>query len=54
MWTELFLENRDALLGRIGQFEKSLDALKELIAAGKGEALEERLRLVRERRAAMG
>jgi prephenate dehydrogenase len=54
MWTELFIENREALLKRIGQFERSLDALRDLIAAGKGEELEERLRAVRERRGAMG
>jgi prephenate dehydrogenase len=53
MWTELFLENRDALLDRIARFEGSLDALKSLIAAGGGEALERRLALVRDRRAAM-
>ncbi|MDR1058091.1 MAG: prephenate dehydrogenase [Treponema sp.] len=54
MWTELFIENREALLKRIGQFEWSLGALKDLIAAGKGGELEERLRAVRERRGAMG
>ena len=53
MWTELFIENREALLERIGQFEGSLDALKALISGANGAALERRLSLVRERRAAM-
>ncbi|GHV96632.1 prephenate dehydrogenase [Spirochaetia bacterium] len=53
MWTELFIENREALLERIEQFEESLDALKALISGGAAEELEKRLALVRERRAAM-
>jgi prephenate dehydrogenase len=53
MWTELFLENRNALLDRIARFEGSLEALKSLIAGGRGEALERRLGLIRDRRAAM-
>jgi len=53
MWTELFLENRGALLDRINQFEKSLDALKELIGGENAGELEKRLALVRERRAEM-
>jgi prephenate dehydrogenase len=53
MWAELFLENKTALLRRIEQFEASLDALKALIAEGRGEALEQRLDAVRERRSAM-
>jgi len=53
MWTELFMENRGALLDRIEQFEKSLDALKELIESGSADELEKRLALVRERRVEM-
>ena len=53
MWSELFIENRAALLGRIGQFENSLAALKALISGAETAALEQRLALVRERRAAM-
>jgi prephenate dehydrogenase len=53
MWTELFLENKTELLCRIEQFEDSLDALKGLIAGGQGEALEQRLGAVRDRRSAM-
>jgi prephenate dehydrogenase len=54
LWTELFLENRGELLRRIEQFEGSLDALKQRIAAGQREDLLESLGRVRERRAAMG
>jgi prephenate dehydrogenase len=53
MWTELFIENRAALLERIDQFEQSLDELKTLISGGKAAALEKRLAAVRVRRAAM-
>jgi prephenate dehydrogenase len=54
MWTELFIENRTELLARIGQFEESLDKLKRLIERGKEKTLEKNLRLIRERRMAMG
>ena len=53
MWTEIFIENRAALLARIEQFEKSLDDLKELIGGSQAEKLEKRLTLVRDRRTVM-
>jgi len=53
MWTELFMENRSALLSRINQFEKSLDELKLLIGSDNAEVLEKRLDAVRERRMEM-
>ena len=53
MWTELFIENREALLERIEQFEKSLDCLKELIGGTQAAELEKKLTLVRNRRTAM-
>ncbi|MDR1909095.1 MAG: prephenate dehydrogenase [Spirochaetaceae bacterium] len=53
MWTELFLENREALLDRIGQFEGSLGALKALIAGEDAGALGTWLARVRDRRAEM-
>ncbi|MDR2029443.1 MAG: prephenate dehydrogenase [Treponema sp.] len=54
LWTEIFLENRTALLRRITQFEESLDKIKELIAGKQKAQLEETLSIVRNRRAAMG
>jgi prephenate dehydrogenase len=53
MWTEIFIENRGALLERIEQFEKSLDELKALIGGAQAEKLEKMLALVRDRRTAM-
>jgi prephenate dehydrogenase len=53
MWTELFIENRAALLDRVEQFERSLDALKALIGGEEAAELEKRLAAVRVRRAAM-
>jgi prephenate dehydrogenase len=53
MWTEIFIENRTALLDRVEQFEKSLDALKELIGSADAGELEKRLAIVRDRRTAM-
>jgi prephenate dehydrogenase len=53
MWTELFIENRDALLARVSSFETSLDALKALIAAPDAAGLEALLAAVRVRREAM-
>jgi prephenate dehydrogenase len=53
MWTEIFMENRDALLGRINQFENSLDELKALINGANAGDLEKRLTLIRDRRLSM-
>nr|AGS52609.1 hypothetical protein [uncultured bacterium contig00042] len=53
MWTEIFIENRSALLSRVEQFEKSLDELKLLIGGAKAEDLGKRLEIVRDRRTAM-
>ena len=54
MWTEIFIENNDALLERINQFEKSLDLLKTLIKDEQADELMKRLTVVRERRIEMG
>jgi prephenate dehydrogenase len=54
LWTEIFLENRNALLHRITQFEESLHKIKNLITGKQKEGLQEALRIVRDRRAAMG
>jgi prephenate dehydrogenase len=53
MWTELFIENRGALLARIEQFESSLDSLKTLIRDADPAVLSRRLTRTRERRMAM-
>jgi len=53
MWTEIFIENRDALLERIEQFETSFDELKLLIKNTQAEELEKRLKSVRDRRTQM-
>ena len=53
MWTELFLENRQELLGRIRQFRRSLDKIEDLIQRESREELEKTLQAVRERRSAM-
>jgi len=53
MWTELFIENSDVLLDRIGRFEESLDTLKSLIGSADNATLEKKLALVRDRRLAM-
>jgi prephenate dehydrogenase len=49
-WTELFAENREALLKRIAQFETSLDKLKALIGSGDRNGLQSCLQTVRERK----
>jgi prephenate dehydrogenase len=53
MWTELFLENREKLLGHIRRFEQSLGAIKVLITEGRAAELETRLAAVRDRRRRM-
>jgi prephenate dehydrogenase len=53
MWTEIFIENRAALLERINRFENSLDELKVLINGAKAGDLEKRLALIRDRRLSM-
>ena len=53
MWSEIFLENREELVKRIGQFEGSLDKLKRYIKEENGAALRQDLIQVRDRRLAM-
>jgi prephenate dehydrogenase len=53
LWTEIFLENEDALLQRIDQFEVSLKKIRTLISTGQREALQKTLATVRDRRSAM-
>ena len=44
MWRDICLLNREALLDLIGQFQKKVEVLKELIAGGDGAGLLERFR----------
>jgi prephenate dehydrogenase len=53
MWTELFIENGNALLDRISNFQESLDKLKSLIGGANAAELEKKLELIRDRRLAM-
>ena len=53
LWTELFLSNRENLLAHISSFERSLDAIKELIRTEDASGLQEYLKQVRARRVAM-
>jgi len=39
MWTDIFLDNRDALLPRVAEFRRALEALETLIRAGDKAAL---------------
>lgn len=50
MWSELFLQNRDALLAQMEHFEKTFTLLKEYIKTENTEKLRELLRLSSQRR----
>ena len=52
MWAELFLWNKDNLIGEIDMFSAALGALREKLAAGDREGLEEMFRLSTRRRQA--
>ena len=52
MWAELFLWNKDNLIGEIDMFETALTALRERLVSGDREGLEEMFRLSTRRRAA--
>ena len=52
MWAELFLWNKDNLIGQIDMFSAALGALREKLAAGDREGLEEMFRLSTRRRQA--
>jgi prephenate dehydrogenase len=53
MWTEIFIENREMLIERVNQFEKSLGEIKILIGEARAAELEEKLKIVRDRRMKM-
>lgn len=50
LWSELFLENKVALIERIQAFEKSLDILKDLIVNDDQEGLKKALKKAKEKR----
>lgn len=50
MWTELFLENKDALLNKISDFEIQLEKIKQLIKEGNVLELQKYLKEAKERR----
>ena len=50
MWTELFLENKQALLKKINDFEKELDDLKKLIKNDDKESIQTYLKEAKEKR----
>ena len=51
MWSELFLENRDELLGQMDLFLGQFTRLRDALAAGDADAMKEMMRLSSERRA---
>jgi prephenate dehydrogenase len=50
MWTELFLENKNALLKKITDFEQELDKLKKLIKNNDKESIQAYLKNAKEKR----
>lgn len=52
LWAELFLWNRENLIEQIDQFSAALDALRQNLADGDREALQQMFRLSTQRRAA--
>jgi len=50
MWTELFLENKDALLGVIRNFQNELQHMKALIINDEKEALKAYMKKAKEKR----
>ena len=53
LWTELFIADKDELLGHISEFQKSLETIKNAIATEDTEKLNGYLSNVRARRVAM-
>lgn len=50
MWRDIFLWNRDNLVGMLENFERQLRELKELVAAGDGPGIEKALERARQAR----
>lgn len=51
MWSELFVLNKEVLIGQMDLFEKEFHALRELLANDDIEGLKEKMRLSTKRRA---
>jgi cyclohexadieny/prephenate dehydrogenase len=54
LWTDIFRENREALLGALARYRAVLDEWEALVRAGGWEALEAGLARARERREKLG
>ncbi len=50
MWSELFLQNRDALLAEMDTFAESFSAFRDMIARGDRDAMREQMRRAAARR----
>ncbi len=53
LWTELFLANKEELIGHIDAFTAQMESLRHAISEGDEESLECQLEAVRQRRIAM-
>jgi prephenate dehydrogenase len=54
LWTDIFRENRDAVLGALARYRSVVDEWDALIRAGAWDALEAALARARERREKLG
>jgi prephenate dehydrogenase len=50
MWSELFLENKQALIDKINHFKDELDHVKDLIESNDKETLQTYLKIAKEKR----
>lgn len=53
LWSQLFLDNKEALINEIDMFQKELENIKNAILSGKKELLEERFISSRKKREVM-
>lgn len=52
MWRDIFMSNREELLGQVGEFKRTLEALEIALASGNSDALEAMISRASEARAA--
>ena len=50
MWSELFLQNKDALLAEMDSFIEEFEAFREMLATSDGEGMREKMRASTKRR----